>query len=377
MRIFTGARVFDGERFHDDSAVVVEAGRVRAIVPHADRPNGDTVDLFSGMLAPGFVDWQVNGGGGALFNQSPDLETIRRIVVSHRAYGTTALLPTVITDAPSVLSAALAAAREAQATIPGALGVHVEGPFIDPRRKGAHPVEWIRPISEADAAALIEARAGAMVVTLAPVSASNALIARLARAGIVVSIGHAEATSEEALAAFDAGARSVTHLYNAMSQLGHRSPGLVGAALADPRITCGFIADGFHVHETAGRVALRAKGAERIALISDAMPSAAGGPKQYELQGRRVTQTGLKLTLEDGTLAGAAITMLDAVRYCVARLGAPLGHALRMATLTPAQLLRIEASHGSLRPGAHADLVHLSADLELLGVWISGAKARA
>jgi N-acetylglucosamine-6-phosphate deacetylase len=377
MRIFTGARVFDGERFHDDSAVVVEGGRVRAIVPHADRPSGETVALSGGMLAPGFVDWQVNGGGGALFNQSPDLETIRRIVVSHRAYGTTALLPTVITDAPSVLSAALAAAREAQTTIPGALGVHVEGPFIDPRRKGAHPVEWIRPLSEADAAALIEARAGAMVVTLAPVSASNALIARLARAGIVVSIGHAEATSEEALAAFDAGARSVTHLYNAMSQLGHRSPGLVGAALADPRITCGFIADGFHVHETAGRVALRAKGAERIALISDAMPSAAGGPKQYELQGRRVTQTGLKLTLEDGTLAGAAITMLDAVRHCVARLGAPLGDALRMATLTPAQLLRIEASHGSLRPGARADLVHLSADLELLGVWISGAKAQA
>ena len=167
----------------------------------------------------------------------------------------------------------------------------------------------------------------------------------------------------------------MTHLYNAMSQLGHRSPGLVGAALADPRVFCGFIADGFHVHETAGRVALRAKGAQRIALVSDAMPSAAGGPKQYELHGRRVTQTGLKLTLEDGTLAGAAITMLDAVRYCVARLGASLGDALRMATLTPAQLLRIEASHGSLRENARADLVHLSDDMELLGVWIGGASA--
>jgi N-acetylglucosamine-6-phosphate deacetylase len=375
MRIFSGARVFDGERFHDDSALVVEEGRVRAIVAHADRPSGETVMLSGGVLAPGFVDWQVNGGGGALFNQSPDPETIRRIVVAHRAYGTTALLPTVITDAPSVLSAALAAAREAKATIPGALGVHIEGPFIDPRRKGAHPAEWIRPLREADAQALIEARAGVTVVTLAPVSAPNDLIARLARSGVVVSVGHAEATAEEALAAFDAGARSATHLYNAMSQLGHRSPGLVGAALADPRVFCGFIADGFHVHETAGRVALRAKGAERIALVSDAMPSAAGGPKQYELHGRRVTQTGLKLTLEDGTLAGAAITMLDAVRYCIARLGASLGDALRMATLTPAQLLRIEASHGSLRENARADLVHLSDDIELLGVWIGGASA--
>jgi N-acetylglucosamine-6-phosphate deacetylase len=375
MRIFTGARVFDGERFHEDSALVVEDGRVRGIVPHANRPNGETVALSGGVLAPGFVDWQVNGGGGALFNQAPDPQTIRCIVVSHRAFGTTALLPTVITDAPSVLSTALAAAREAQATIPGALGVHVEGPFIDVRRKGAHPAEWIRPLRDADAAALIEARAGVMVVTLAPVSAPNTLIARLARAGIIVSLGHAEASSEEALAAFDAGARSATHLYNAMSQLGHRSPGLVGAALADPRIFCGFIADGFHVHEIAGRVALQAKGAARIALVSDAMPSAAGGPKQYELHGRRVTQTGLKLTLDDGTLAGAAITMLDAVRYCVTRLGASLGDALRMATLTPAQLLHIEASHGSLRADARADLVHLSNDLDLLGVWIGGASA--
>jgi N-acetylglucosamine-6-phosphate deacetylase len=374
MRIFTGARVFDGERFLEDSALIVEDGRVRGIVPHADRPNGETVDLGGGVLAPGLVDWQVNGGGGALFNQTPDVETIRQIIVSHRACGTSALLPTVITDAPEILSAALAAAREAQATIPGALGVHVEGPFIDPRRKGAHPAEWIRPLREADAAALIGARAGVMVVTLAPVSASNEAIARLARAGIIVSVGHAEATCEEALAAFGAGARSVTHLYNAMSQLEHRAPGLVGAALADPRITCGFIADGFHVHETAGRVALRTKGAGRIALVSDAMPSAAGGPRQYELHGRRVTQSGLKLTLEDGTLAGAAITMLDAVRYCVARLGASPGEALRMATLTPAQLLRIEASHGSLRPGARADLVHLSEDLQLFGVWIGGVR---
>jgi N-acetylglucosamine-6-phosphate deacetylase len=374
MRIFTGARVFDGERFLEDSALIVEDGRVRGIVPHADRPNGETVDLGGGVLAPGLVDWQVNGGGGALFNQTPDVETIRQIIVSHRACGTSALLPTVITDAPEILSAALAAAREAQATIPGALGVHVEGPFIDPRRKGAHPAEWIRPLREADAAALIGARAGVMVVTLAPVSASNEAIARLARAGIIVSVGHAEATCEEALAAFGAGARSVTHLYNAMSQLEHRAPGLVGAALADPRITCGLIADGFHVHETAGRVALRTKGAGRIALVSDAMPSAAGGPRQYELHGRRVTQSGLKLTLEDGTLAGAAITMLDAVRYCVARLGASPGEALRMATLTPAQLLRIEASHGSLRPGARADLVHLSEDLQLFGVWIGGVR---
>ncbi len=203
-----------------------------------------------------------------------------------------------------------------------------------------------------DADELIAARSGVMVVTLAPAAVDNERIAHLAHSGILVSIGHSEATAEEARAAFDAGARAATHLYNAMSQLGHRAPGLVGAALADPRIVCGFIADGFHVHETAGRVAFAAKGSNGIALVSDAMPPAAGGPPSYELQSRKVNQVGLKLTLEDGTLAGAAITMLDAVRYCVATLVIPLTDALRMATLTPARLLGVDSEHGRLAAGA-------------------------
>lgn len=374
MKVFIGARIFDGEAFHDDSALVVEQGRVVAITPHAERPRvSDTLDLGGGTLAPGFVDWQVNGGGGVLFNETPTPEAIEAIVKAHRAFGTTALLPTVITDSPSVLASALRAARAARATVPGALGVHVEGPFIDVRRKGAHPAEWIRPLRDEDAEQLLENREGVMVVTVAPVSAGPEMVRRLARGGVVVSIGHAEATCEEAAEAFAAGARAVTHLYNAMSQLGHRAPGLVGAALADPRIYCGFIADGFHVHDSAARVAFAVKGPSRLALISDAMPSAAGGPKVYELHGRRVVQTGLKLTLEDGTLAGAAITMHDAVRYAVAHLGVPFGDALRMATSTPARLLRIEKAHGSLKPGARADLVHLGDDLDLRGVWVGGA----
>jgi len=369
MLTFIGSRIFDGEQFHDDSALVVDGGRVRAILPHGERSrSGETRDLGGGVLAPGFVDWQVNGGGGVLFNETPTPEGIRAIAEAHRRFGTTALLPTVITDAPDVLAAALAAARE---KIPGSLGVHVEGPYIDVRRKGAHPAEWIRAMTQADATQLIEAREGVMVVTVAPVSVANETIARLAASGVIVSVGHAEASAEEARAAFDAGARAATHLYNAMTQLGHRSPGLVGAALADSRIFCGFIADGFHVHETAARVAFAAKGPNRLVLISDAMPSAAGGPHRYELHGRVVTQVGLKLTLEDGTLAGAAITMIDAVRY-MAAMGIPLADVLRMATSTPAKLLRIENAHGALKPGARADLAHLSDELELRGVWMAG-----
>jgi N-acetylglucosamine-6-phosphate deacetylase len=278
----------------------------------------------------------------------------------------------VVTDAPRVLAAALAASREARERVPGTLGIHVEGPFIDPKRKGVHPPEFIRPMKDEDADALIAAHAGVMVVTLAPASVSMDFIARLAKAGIIVSLGHSDATAEEAQSVFDAGASAVTHLYNAMSQLSSRAPGVVGATLADPRIICGLIADGEHAHALAYCAALAAKGPRGIALVSDAMPPAAGGPDVFELQGRRMTRVGNKLTAEDGTLAGAAITMRDAVDYVVNVLKAPLADALMMATLTPARLLRVDDQIGRLKPGYRADLVHLTDDLQVTEVWTGG-----
>jgi N-acetylglucosamine-6-phosphate deacetylase len=373
IEVFSGARLFDGERMIDDCALVCEDARIAAIIPYAKRPMGGRQhDLGGGLLTPGLIDWQVNGGGGILFNATPTLEGVGAIVRAHRRFGTTSLLPTLITDAPEVLTAALGAARRAQARIPGALGIHVEGPFLDPRRKGAHPAEFIRTMNRDDAAALIAAKAGAMVVTLAPVAASNDLIARLAGAGIVVSLGHAECSFEEARAAIDSGARAATHLYNAMSQLGHRQPGLVGAALSDEGLFCGLIADGCHVHDCAMQIALRVKGAGAIALVSDAMPPAAGGPDTFELHGRLIRRDGARLTNSDGTLAGAAITMIEAVRYLNATLGVPLADALQMATLTPARLLRLDASIGRLRAGLRADLLHLDDAINIRGIWVGG-----
>ena len=373
MRVFYGARLFDGERFLDDHALVVEDASIRAIVDVEDRPRGgEEIDLGGGVLAPGFIDWQINGGGGVLFNAEPTVDAIARIAHAHCREGVTGFLPTVITDAPDVLAAALTAARKAHVRVPGALGVHVEGPFIDLRRKGVHPAEWIRPMRESDAEALIAMRAGAMVVTLAPASVPLELIARLAEAGIVVSLGHSDATADEAAAVFEAGARAATHLFNAMSQLGARAPGVVGAVLADPRVVCGLIADGEHAHPAAYRAAVAAKGARGIALISDAMPPAAGGPDAFELQGRRMTRVGHKLVDENGALAGAAITMRDAVRYVATALGVPLADALTMATLTPARLLGLDDRIGRLAPGLRADLVHLTEALDVAGVWTGG-----
>jgi N-acetylglucosamine-6-phosphate deacetylase len=373
MKVFTGARLFDGKRFLDDHALIVEGDAIRGIVALNDRPReGEKVDLGGGILAPGFVDWQINGGGGVLFNAEPTVEGIARIAAAHRREGVTGFLPTVVTDAPEILAEALTAVRLAHVRVPGALGIHVEGPFIDPRRTGVHPPEWIRPMREKDAEALIAMRAGVMVVTLAPASVPLETITKLARSGIVVSLGHSEATAEEAEAVFDAGARAVTHLYNAMSQLSSRAPGVVGATLSDPRVVCGLIADGEHAHPAAYRAAIAAKGPRGVALISDAMPPAAGGPDVFELQGRRMIRVGHKLVDENGRLAGAAITMRDAVRYVALTLGLPLAHALTMATLTPARLLGVDDRLGRLAPGCHADLVHLTDALEVAGVWVGG-----
>src|SRR6185437_9019947 len=341
MKVLYGPRIFDGERLHDGCALVIEGEQVQALTGVGDRPlGGEQVDLGGGILSPGFIDWQINGGGGVLFNAEPTVEGIAAIASAHRRAGVTAFLPTVVTDAPRLLDAALAAAREARARVPGALGIHVEGPFIDMRRKGAHPPGFIRPMREEDADALIAARAGVLVVTLAPVSVPLERIVRLAQAGIVVSLGHSDASAEEALYVFDAGA----------------------------------IADGEHAHGLAYRAALAAKGARGIALVSDAMPSAAGGPDIFELQGRRISRVGDKLVTDDGTLAGAAITMRDAVAYVVQKLGVPLADALMMATLTPARLLRVDDRFGCLKPGCRADLVHLTDDFQVAEVWSGGRR---
>ena len=375
MKVFTGARIFDGERLHDDSALVVEGEQVQALVAFKDRPaSGEPHDLGGGILAPGLVDWQINGGGGVLFNANPTVEGVAAIAAAHRRAGVTAFLPTVVTDAPRVLTEALAAAREARARVPGALGIHVEGPFIDVKRKGVHPPQFIRPMRDEDANALIDGQAGVMVVTLAPASVPLDFVRLLAKAGIIVSLGHSDASAEEAQAVFDAGASAATHLYNAMSQLASRAPGVVGATLSDSRIICGLIADGEHAHALAYRVALAAKGPRGIALVSDAMPPAAGGPDVFELQGRRMTRVGNRLVAEDGTLAGAAITMRDALDYLVNALKVPLADALTMATLTPARLLRVDDRIGRLKPGWRADLVHLTDDLQVTEVWTGGRR---
>jgi N-acetylglucosamine-6-phosphate deacetylase len=370
----TGCRIFTGESFRDDHAVVITGERIEALVPRGDVSGLEIRDLGGGILAPGFIDVQVNGGGGALLNDSPSLDGVRTIAESHRRFGTVGLLPTVITDAPRIIADAAESVAAAMAQkVPGVLGIHIEGPFLDVVRKGAHAQRFIREMTPADVEEVSQLAARLPVMlTLAPNRVAPDQVRALAERGVLVSLGHSDASHEEASAALHAGARAFTHLYNAMSQMNGREPGMVGAALADQDSYVGIIADGHHVHDAALRVAFAAKDPSRMMLITDAMPTAAGGPSAFELQGRTVTRSGGRLQLSDGTLAGSDLTMDAAVRYCVQRLGIEAGQALRMASLSPASFLRLDNELGRIAPGYLASLVHLGEDLSVKQTWIGG-----
>jgi N-acetylglucosamine-6-phosphate deacetylase len=370
----TGSRIFTGDEFLVDHAVLIEGRKIVGVCLNKDiEGTFEKRDLGGGFLVPGFIDVQVNGGGGALLNDKPSLETVQRIAESHRKFGTTGLLPTVITDAPSVLAQAISAVRAARQNTPSILGIHIEGPFIDVARKGAHDAAFIRIMTDADVKQITESDCGVVVLTLAPNKVDISHIRQLSDHGVLVSLGHAEAEFAPANAALASGARAFTHLFNAMSQITGREPGMVGAALVDRESYVGIIADGFHVHDAALKIALTTKSQDRFMLISDAMSSAAGGPAEFQLQGRRVTLNDGRLQLDNGTLAGSNLTMDEALRHAVNKLGVSLASALHMASLNPARFLRKDHELGRIASGYLASLVHLDETLHVKETWVEGA----
>lgn len=371
MQAFTGARLFDGTGLYADAVLLVQEGHVVALA--AEVPAGAAeIRLAGGILAPGFLDLQVNGGGGALFGAGTDAQQIARLCALHGGLGATGILPTLITDRPEVTARVVAAGVQAVGS-PGFLGLHLEGPHLDPRRKGAHDAALIRPMTAADLALYVQAaqELPALMITLAPASATPDQVAALVAAGVIVSLGHAEATAVEAQALIAAGAQSATHLFNAMSPLQGREPGLVGAVLASD-IAAGMIADGLHVAWDSLKVACAAR-REGLYLVSDCMAVAGSDLTEFHLGGRRILRRAGRLTLEDGTLAGADLTLPQAVGNMVRHVGLAPERALAMATSIPAGVIG-RPDLGHLRPGARADLVHLTEDFTLAATWRGGAR---
>lgn len=375
---FLGARIFDGEEWIDGGALLINDGVVEGVVAAADVPFGVARhELDGGMLVPGFIDLQVNGGGGVLLNDDRSLSGLRTICGAHYQFGTTALLPTLITDTPEITAETVEAGKAALAEqVPGFIGLHLEGPHLSIARKGAHDPALIRPMNEEDLANLVAARQALphLLSTVAAETVTPEQIARLAEAGVVVSIGHSDASMAQVAAAAEAGASMATHLFNAMSQIGNREPGVAGAVLALGKLSAGLIADGIHVHPETIGIALRAKtGPANIFLVTDAMALTGSDLQSFTLNGRVIHRANGALRLEDGTLAGADLTMIDAIKYMRDVVGISLEEALRMATLYPARAIGGGHRHGFLGQGAVASFVHLSDELAVRSTWIDGA----
>ncbi len=360
-----------------EATIVVEDGRIAQIGDTASGHAVDhAIDLDGGWLMPGFVDTQVNGGGGVLFNDTPTVEGIAAIGAAHRPFGTTAFLPTLISDTPDVIALALDAVDAAiLAGVPGVLGIHIEGPVISPARKGIHDPTRFQDLDDDLLALLIRPRLGRVMVTLAPERVTAAQIATLTAAGVLISIGHSDADHATASAGIAAGITGVTHLFNAMSPLVHRAPGVVGAVLDDQAVYCGIIVDGFHVDDAVLRIALRARPHDRFMLVSDAMPCVGAAEKSFVLQGREIHVENGRCVGADGTLAGSDLDMAGAVRNTVDRLGVTPEIAAAMAATYPAAFLRLSQERGTLQVGRTADWVVLTRDLHPVGTWIGGASA--
>jgi N-acetylglucosamine-6-phosphate deacetylase len=365
-------RIFDGNDMRGSGSVRISEGRIQRIT-YGEPAGGATIQLPADViLAPGFIDVQVNGGGGALLNDQPTEAGVRRIIEAHRGGGTTGCLPTLITDRTEIIEQ-LAEIAEACAKVPGLLGFHLEGPALNRSRKGIHPESEIRLPNGRDLAAIKSfGNRGRSLVTLAPECVPAAMIEQLIGAGLRIAAGHSDATAKETSLAADRGVSGVTHLFNAMSQLSAREPGLVGATLDDARLFAGIICDGIHVDPASLRIALRCKGRDRLMLVTDSMPLVGTNDRQFLLQGRRITLHENRLTGPDGTLAGAHLTMIEAVRNTVALLDIPLADALIMASRTPAAFLGLEAELGRIAPGYRADLVAFNGNFEVVGTWVQG-----
>jgi N-acetylglucosamine-6-phosphate deacetylase len=372
-RAIAAACIFDGMSLHEDAAVIVDGENIVDVVSRADLPPELPVQNLPGLwLAPGFIDLQVNGGGDVLFNDAPAPQTIRKIVAAHRRFGTTALMPTLISDSAAKMQAALAAVDELAGVEPAVLGLHLEGPFLSPERAGVHNSRFFhRPTAE-DFARIAAPRRAITLVTLAPEVVGDEFIANLTDAGVRVALGHSMATYAQTVAAMAAGLTGFTHLFNAMRPLASREPGPIAAALESPDASYGLIADGIHVSPAMLRLALR--GAGRPILVTDAMPPVGGSRSSFMLGGETIVVRDGRCALDDGTLAGACLDMATAVRNCVRLVGAPLTDALRYASTHPAEFLGLGERLGKLAPGYRADMVAFDATTtDVHHTWVAGA----
>ncbi|MGB6307683.1 MAG: N-acetylglucosamine-6-phosphate deacetylase [Steroidobacteraceae bacterium] len=373
-RLVTGGVLVSGR------TVLLSGSRIEALVEATDSRCRDAaeVDLEGQLLLPGFIDVQVNGGGGVLFNDDPSAESIRAIGAAHRRFGTTGFMPTLISDDLDAIGRAIAAVQCAlDVGMPGVLGIHIEGPFLNSARRGVHDSKHLRPLDAGLVSMLSGLRAGRTILTLAPEMTTPDIIAKLAAAGILVSAGHSDASYDETTAAIAQGLRGFTHLFNGMARMEPRDPGIVGAALYDDKTWCGIIVDGHHVDPVMLKLALRCKRHDRFMLVTDAMPAVGSAEPSFVLQGKTIRVVDGICRDENGTLAGTTLDMAAAVRNAVSLLGLDLVEAARMASEYPAEFLGLGEDLGRIAPGYRANLVQMDDEFKVRRSWIEGVPSQS
>ncbi|MGI2218927.1 N-acetylglucosamine-6-phosphate deacetylase [Shewanella baltica] len=379
--IADGAQVLAGGSLIDHCTIDTSAGRIIAINPMLAEtsPQGHVLQaepiqyrLDRGTLVAGFIDTQVNGGGGVMFNHAPTLASLRCMMQAHCQFGTTAMLPTVITDDIAIMQAAANAVAEAIRTQePGIVGIHFEGPHLSMAKRGCHPPAHLRPITEGEFQIYLRQDLGVRLITVAPEAVTPAQIRQLVASGAIVSLGHSNAKADEVRAAIDAGATGFTHLYNGMSAMTSREPGMVGTALISDNTYCGIILDGQHVHPISAQVAWRVKGTAHLMLVTDAMSPVGTDQTEFAFFDGKVIRDGMTLRDPYGSLAGSVLDMASAVNYAVNILDLGLAAAVEMASLTPASFIHLPQI-GDISIGKQADFVWLDDDLSVLAVWVAG-----
>ncbi|WP_339722378.1 N-acetylglucosamine-6-phosphate deacetylase [uncultured Paraglaciecola sp.] len=377
IKSIVNGHVFNGETLLKNHAVIIDGDKVVQVLPQEQLPADIEVDfdLKGNYLVPGFIDLQVNGGGGVMFNNELSVEGLRTIAKAHRQYGTTGLLPTLITDSYDVMRQAIAAITQAiQEGVPGILGVHLEGPFLNPERKGAHAAEKFCVIDEQGFDIITSLKLGKTLITIAPELTTGPMIKRICDQGVVVSAGHTGADYEQTCEALEAGVTGFTHLYNAMTPLQSRAPGMVGAALNDEHSWFGIIADGFHMHPAAFRVAVAAKQQGGAILVTDAMSTVGASEKSFMLDGETIHAIDGRCTNAAGSLAGSDLDMNTAIKNAMKFARVDWMEAVRMATVYPAQAIGVEDQLGFIKPGFQASFVSLDANQNVTGTWIAGEK---
>jgi N-acetylglucosamine-6-phosphate deacetylase len=378
-RALVNGRIAANGRMIDRHAVLVEEGWIVDIVRDDDPrlAKAQCHNLENALLMPGFIDTQVNGGGGVLFNDEPTLQTLRRMGAAHRQFGTTGFLPTLISDDLSVMQQAIGAVAAAvREGVPGILGIHLEGPFISPARKGVHNAAKFRAIDARAFDLLTSLKGAKTLVTLAPEMTTPEMIGKLTAAGVIVAAGHTNATYDEIIEAYRHGLTGFTHLFNAMSPLTGREPGVVGAALSNPDSYCGIIVDGRHVHPQVLKLALRCKPHDRFMLVTDALANVGTARQSFDLLGATIRiENGVYMD-ENGTLAGSALDMSRAVRNAMDLLGVSLFEALTMASTAPAAFLGLGGEYGQIAKGFRASFVIADDALNVRDTWIDGVSLK-